>query len=106
MPGGESGRQVLDRYLPVIADLRGRYLDDDDFTGDIVVVSHGAAIRLVAAALTEVAAEFAIENQLANTESVVLAPADDGRWGCVRWGALTPPFDAVTPAVADAHPMG
>ena len=106
MPGGETGRQVLDRYLPVIADLRGRYLDDEDFTGDIVVVSHGAAIRLVAAALAEVAGEFAIEHQLANTESVVLAPAGDGGWTCVRWGLLTPPFDVAVPPVADAHPMG
>ena len=106
MPGGESGRQVLDRYLPVIAGLRGSYLDDDDFTGDIVVVSHGAAIRLVAAALAGVAGEFAIEHQLANTESVVLAPGPGGRWSCLRWGALSAPFDVAAPPVADAHPMG
>ena len=46
MPGGESGTQVLDRYLPVVNELRSRYLDDDGWTADIVVVSHGAAIRL------------------------------------------------------------
>ena len=46
LPGGETAQQVLDRYLPVVTDLRMRYLDDDDWTGDIVVVSHGAAIRL------------------------------------------------------------
>ena len=47
LPGGESGQQVLDRYVPVLTQLRMRYLDDHDWTGDIVVVSHGAAIRLV-----------------------------------------------------------
>ena len=34
-----------------VTQLRMRYLDDDAWHGDIVVVSHGAAIRLVAATL-------------------------------------------------------
>ena len=51
MPGGESAQQVLDRYLPVVTQLRLRYLDDHAWKGDVVVVSHGAAIRLVGAAL-------------------------------------------------------
>ena len=51
MPEGESATQVLDRYLPVVAQLRVRYLDDDAWLGDIVMVSHGAAIRLAAATL-------------------------------------------------------
>src|SRR4051812_25182761 len=51
MPGGESASDVLDRYLPVITDLRLRYLDNHAWSEDIVVVSHGAAIRLVAATL-------------------------------------------------------
>ena len=29
LPGGETGNEVLDRYLPVLTDLRMRYLDDD-----------------------------------------------------------------------------
>ena len=29
VPGGESGADVLDRFLPVIADLRGKYLDSE-----------------------------------------------------------------------------
>ncbi|MDD4867921.1 MAG: phosphoglycerate mutase family protein, partial [Mycobacterium sp.] len=54
LPGGETGYDVLDRYIPVLTELRMRYLDDGDWNGDIVVVSHGAAIRLVAAALAGV----------------------------------------------------
>jgi broad specificity phosphatase PhoE len=113
LPGGETGNDVLDRYVPVLTDLRMRYLDDDDFKGDIVVVSHGAAIRLASAVLAGVDANFALDNHLDNAESVMLAPITDGRWSCVRWGALTPPFypkpdsGSVTEAVASSSgPMG
>jgi hypothetical protein len=92
LPGGETGHEVLDRYVPVLTDLRMRYLDDDDWNGDIVIVSHGAAIRLASAVLAGVDANFAVDHHLDNTEAVVLAPITDGRWSCVRWGALTPPF--------------
>ena len=113
LPGGETGNQVLDRYLPVVTDLRMRYLDNDEWTGDIVVVSHGAAIRLTAAVLAGVESSFVLDHHLNNTEAVVLAPVTDGRWSCVQWGTLTPPFypepDAtpVTDAVeSGADPMG
>lgn len=113
LPGGETGNDVLDRYVPVLTDLRLRYLDNHDFHGDIVLVSHGAAIRLAAAVLAGVEADFALDNHLDNTESVALTPITDGRWSCVRWGSLTPPFyleEEATP-VADAvrsssDPMG
>jgi broad specificity phosphatase PhoE len=113
LPGGENGNDVLDRYVPVLTDLRMRHLDDDDFNGDIVVVSHGAAIRLASAVLAGVDGNFALDNHLGNAESVVLAPITDGRWSCVRWGTLCPPFypQAEASAVADAvhsstDPMG
>jgi len=92
MPGGETGAQVLDRYLPVLADLRMRYLDNDDWTSDIVVVSHGAAMRLAAATLAGVEGSFVVEHHIGNAESVVLAPITDGRWSCVQWGQRSPPF--------------
>jgi broad specificity phosphatase PhoE len=92
MPGGETGQQVLDRYLPVVNQLRLRHLDNHDRAGDILVVCHGAAIRLVAAHLAGVDVDFAVEHHLANAECVVLSPITDGRWSCVQWGALTPPF--------------
>jgi len=92
LPGGETANDVLERYVPVLTELRMRYLDDDRFDGDIVVVSHGAAIRLAAAVLAGVDGTFVLDNPLDNAESVALAPITDGRWSCVRWGALTPPF--------------
>lgn len=112
MPGGETGHAVLDRYVPVVTDLRMRYLDDHDWTGDIVVVSHGAAIRLTAAVLAGVDGSFVLDHHLANTDSVVLAPITDGRWSCVHWGELSPPFypepdaNPIDDAMESADPMG
>jgi probable phosphoglycerate mutase len=112
MPGGESASDVLDRYLPVITDLRLRYLDNHAWADDIVVVSHGAAIRLVAATLAGVESSFVLDHHLANTEAVVLSPITDGRWSCVQWGALSPPFypepdvHPVEDALESVDPMG
>lgn len=112
MPGGESAQQVLDRYLPVVTQLRLRYLDDHAWTGDVVLVSHGAAIRLVGAMLAGVDGGFVLENHLANTEAVVLSPITDGRWSCVQWSTLSPPFapapaaQPVEDALHGADPMG
>jgi len=112
MPRGETGNEVLDRYVPVLTGLRMRHLDDDAWHGDIVVVSHGAAIRLVSAVLAGVDGSFALDHHLANTESVVLSPITDGRWSCVQWSTLTPPFypepdvHPVEDALQSADPMG
>lgn len=110
LPGGESGQQVLDRFLPVLADLRLRHLDGG--TGDVVVVSHGAAIRLAATVLAGVDDGFVGDHPLGNAEPVVLAPITDGRWSCVQWGSLTPPFypepapEPADDALPGADPMG
>ena len=101
LPGGETGRQVLDRYLPVVTQLRMRYLDNDAWRGDILVVSHGAAIRLAAATLAGVDDSFALDHHLANAETVVLTPITDGRWSFVQWGS---PDAAVYPE-PDVHPV-
>jgi probable phosphoglycerate mutase len=109
MPGGESANQVLDRYLPVLDELRTRYLDDANWTSDIVVVSHGAAIRLAGAVLADIDSSFALEHHLTNTAAVILTPAADGLWSCLQWGIRTPPFDPVpdeAPAESVPDPMG
>ena len=112
MPGGETGDEVLDRYVSALTQLRLRHLDDHSWHGDIVVVSHGAAIRLVSSVLAGVESSFALDHHLSNTEAIVLAPITDGRWSCVQWGSLTPPFypepdvHPVEDALQSADPMG
>ncbi|MGU3437361.1 histidine phosphatase family protein [Actinomycetes bacterium M1A6_2h] len=99
LTGGESARDVFDRYLPVLDGLRDRTAD-----GTVYVVSHGAAIRLVAAKIGAVDADFAAANHLGNTETVELVPTADG-WDCVRWSTFTPPFVHQGADVVD-DPMG
>lgn len=105
VPGGESGFDVLARYVPVVRALREEFLEDPEQNGDVVVVSHGAAIRLVGAQLGGVPGLFAANNHLSNTETVELAPQPDGGWECVRWGAIEPPFEHRLIPPAD-DPMG
>lgn len=89
-PGGESGREVLDRWVPVLDDVRRTYLDDSG--SRVYLVGHGAAIRLVATVLADIDPVFATENHLDNTGTVELVPHGTDRWDCVRWGRHTPPF--------------
>jgi broad specificity phosphatase PhoE len=85
-PGGETGRQLLARYLPVVADLRERHPDG----GTIVLVSHGAALRLAAQELVEhVGTPRGEEEHVANCGRVVLRPRGGG-WELVAWRAAVP----------------
>ncbi|MFF0541518.1 histidine phosphatase family protein [Nocardia thailandica] len=101
---GESGSDVLGRFLPAIADLREQYFTGDD-EGDVLVVVHGAAMRLVANVLAGVRPPFTTNNHLDNTETIELLPTADGGWQCLRWGRFTPPFAVKAERGAD-DPMG
>ncbi|AUS78689.1 histidine phosphatase family protein [Actinoalloteichus sp. AHMU CJ021] len=83
LPGGESGQDVLDRFLPVLEELRDRHPE-----GTVVLVSHGAALRLVGGWIAEnVTGRAADEVLLPNTGRVVLE-ADTSLasgWRCVFW---------------------
>ncbi len=79
-PGGESGKQLLDRYLADVAAIRTRHL-----TGTAVLVSHGAATRLAVVALaSNVPGSFAAPRLLPNAATVLLE-ADGAGWRCLRW---------------------
>jgi len=85
-PGGETGRDLLARYLPVVADLRDRHAGG----GTIVLVSHGAALRLVAQELVEhVGTPHVGEEHVANCGRVVLRPRGSG-WELVAWRSAVP----------------
>ncbi|WP_024795946.1 histidine phosphatase family protein [Tomitella biformata] len=100
LPGGESGHDALGRYLPQLDELRAGYLQEGT-DQDVVVVSHGAIIRLAVAAMSGIDRAFADSRYLANTEAVTLAPTADGGWECVQWGEDRPPFTVRVDANAD-----
>ncbi len=102
IPGGESGTDVLDRVVPVLDRLRTDHLERA--AGDILVVSHGALMRLIGHVLGGVATAFTTANHLDNTETIELLPRPGG-WECVRWGRHTPPFGFGT-HTETADPMG
>jgi len=104
LPGGESGHDVLERFLPAVTRLRETHLSGED-AGDILLVTHGAAMRLVGRSLAGVAPPFTTNNHLDNTETIELVPRPGGGWECVRWGRFTPPFGYKAAAAAD-DPMG
>lgn len=82
-PGGESGKQVLDRYLANVAAIRSAHR-----AGTAVLVSHGAATRLAVVALaSNIDGSFAGPQYLANTATVQLE-ADGTGWRCLRWDTI------------------
>ncbi|MFW0789780.1 histidine phosphatase family protein [Gordonia sp. CPCC 205333] len=99
LPGGESLQNVYDRYLPAIDDVVTNYLSDA-VDRDVYLVSHGAAIRLVAAKLAGIDSEFALANHLENTQSIELEYLDQS-WVCRRWGTRVAPFAHETEGNSD-----
>ena len=82
-PGGESGKQVLDRYLAGVAAIRRAHP-----AGTAVLVSHGAATRLAVVALAaNVDGSFAAPRLLPNAATVLLE-AEGADWRCLRWDGI------------------
>lgn len=80
MPGGESGRQLLDRFVPVVDDIRATHQG-----GVVVLVSHSAAIRLVGRTLaSNITAEFADTHFVPNCHAITLDATPTG-WHCPTW---------------------
>jgi broad specificity phosphatase PhoE len=92
LPGGESAHDVRARFLPTL----DRILDGA--RGDVVLVSHGAAIRLAAAALLGDTGET---RYVPNTGLVVLRP-DGAGWALEHWDGAEPVAGDVTAGGAPA----
>lgn len=105
LPGGESLAMVHERYLPVIDDVVRKYLTGPD-QRDVYVVSHGAAIRLIAAHLAGIDPRFAATTHLRNTGEINLEYTEDGLWVPRRWGATPAPFSVVNEPLVTDEPMG
>lgn len=86
MPGGESGLDVLDRYLPAVEELRARHRDDT-----IVLVSHGAVLRLVGHALAG-ASDLRPDgdDHLDNCGRLEFQGLPDGGWRLTAWRRESP----------------
>jgi len=77
LPGGESGREVADRFGAVLREIADAHPGET-----VLVVSHGGAIGLGVPAIARMDAE---RSRLGNCDTVeVLADAD--AWVCTRWG--------------------
>ncbi|RKT51974.1 histidine phosphatase family protein [Saccharothrix australiensis] len=86
IPGGESGRQVIDRFVAAVDKVAARHAAGDT----VVLVSHGGSLRMAALALaTNARPAFAEAGLLPNTGSVVLEDAGDG-WVCTSWTGVDP----------------
>jgi probable phosphoglycerate mutase len=85
MPGGESGRDVLDRYLPAVTALR-----DEHLPGTVVLVSHGAVLRLVAHALLGEVPDLGSDDHVDNCGRVVLTGRRHGGWSLEAWRREAP----------------
>lgn len=83
MPGGESYVDVLGRYQPVLEDLAAELEDDED----IVVVSHGASIRVVTTHACGVDPDFAYTGYIPNCRFTLMEPQGRpfGQWVLRRW---------------------
>ena len=83
MEGGETLDDVLARYQPVLEGIAEQLADDHD----VILVSHGAAIRVVTKHATGVDSDFAYTGYLANCRFMVMEPRgkDFGEWTLTRW---------------------
>ena len=83
MPGGPDGRAFWRRYDDAITAIAAQHGPGDT----VVVVSHGAAIRVFAALATGMAVEQAHQLSLANTGMAALEGGPGSGWHLQRWCA-------------------
>jgi broad specificity phosphatase PhoE len=86
LPGGESAQELRARFVPVLEQIV------EGAAATVVLVSHGAAIRLAAAALLGDTAET---TYVPNAGLVVLRADPDG-WAMEHWDAAAPVVGDVT----------
>lgn len=86
MPGGETGQEAVDRFTTALKNLRAAHTDD----GTLVVVSHGAMLRLVGPLLADNLATYGEISLLQNTARIVLEEDSTtrGGWHCVEWAGV------------------
>lgn len=84
MPGGETGRAAVHRFTTALTSLPERQ-------GTLVIVSHGAMLRLVAPLLADNLDTLAGELSLLQNTARILLEEDSatrGGWHCVEWAGV------------------
>jgi broad specificity phosphatase PhoE len=80
VPGGETGDEFFARYTDAIARIASAH------DGTVVVVSHGAAIRTWASAISRNIDEaFSRSHDLPNTAMIVLEGSPSDGWLATQW---------------------
>jgi broad specificity phosphatase PhoE len=92
LPGGESASDLRARFVPVVQAIRATA------SGTVVLVSHGAAIRLGVGALLGETAETCY---VPNAGVVVLSAVPDG-WALEHWDPAAPVAGDVTGGGAES----
>ena len=93
VPGGESTSEFRNRYYGAVEQQIREKLRTQQETavdGDLVMVSHGAAIRVFTAMATGVDPRFLVENYLDNCNFSVIEPTADGfgQWKLLSWATF------------------
>jgi broad specificity phosphatase PhoE len=98
MPGGADGHAFFGRFDDAIAGIAAAHPDD----ATVVVVSHGAAIRVwTGARVAHLGDGFTADNHLANTGIVVVEGSPDAGWTALSWGGMPVGGAALDDATAD-----
>lgn len=86
MPGGPPGAEELDRFDAVVRDEAKVLLDAAGPHACLVIVGHGAMLRLWAGvAAANLPAAFGARHPLHNTGMIVLEGAPDAGWRAISW---------------------
>ncbi len=83
IPGGESLRDIRDRFLPLVADVLARHAQEP---GSVVLISHGSVLmHMLPVLASNLAPDFVDANPLRNCDYIVTTPTASGLL-CVEWG--------------------
>jgi probable phosphoglycerate mutase len=97
MPGGSDGHEFFARFDAAIAEVAAAHPG-----GTVVVVSHGAAIRVwTGARVANLGEGFTAENHLENTGVVVLEGSPDTGWTALSWAGRPLGGEALADPTAD-----
>jgi broad specificity phosphatase PhoE len=98
MPGGPDGHAFFERFDGAIAGIAAEHAED----ATVVVVSHGAAIRVwTGARVRNLGDGFTADNHLDNTGVVVIDGSPETGWTALSWGGVPLGGERLAPVGAD-----